>query len=187
MDNLYDTLKDAMSSVLANVHTVLIARITAVNEATINAKPVINRVVDNASIELPEFIEIPVINIQGGGSYLAMPLAIGDYCMLLITERCFDRWWNGEDNIEPLEMRMFDYSDAIALVGINNKNGLIAIPTTATFQGDLIVNGNITVNGDITCNGTITATVDVIGGGISLKNHTHGNVQNGTGTTSVPS
>jgi len=144
MDNLYDTLKDAMSSVLANVHTVLIAKITAVNEATINAKPVINRVVDNASIELPEFIEIPVINIQGGGSYLAMPLAVGDYCMLLITERCFDRWWNGEDNIEPLEMRMFDYSDAIALVGINNKNGLIAIPTQPTMKGDFKNIGSLT-------------------------------------------
>jgi len=184
---MYDTLKDATNSVLANVHTVLIAKITSVGTSTIDAQPVINRVVDGKSVALPVFSEIPVINIQGGGSYLAMPLAVGDYCMLLITERCFDRWWNGQDNIEPLEMRMFDYSDAIALVGINNKNGLIAIPTTATFQGDLIVNGNITVNGDITCNGTITATVDVIGGGISLKNHTHGNVQNGTGTTSAPS
>lgn len=187
MDNLYDTLKDAMSSVLANVHTVLIAKITAVNEATINAKPVINRVVDNASIELPEFIEVPAFTLQGGGSSLSMPIAVGDYCLLIITERCFDRWYAGQDFIEPLEMRMFDYSDAIAFVGINTLGKAITIPDTATFQGDLIVNGNITVNGDITCNGTITATVDVIGGGISLKNHTHGNVQNGTGTTSAPS
>jgi phage baseplate assembly protein V len=33
---------------------------------------------------------------------------------------------------------------------------------------------------------TLTANTDVIGGGKSLKNHTHGNVQNGGGSTSPP-
>jgi len=39
--------------------------------------------------------------------------------------------------------------------------------------------GNITINGDIKVNGSITATGDVIGGGISLVNHTHPDPQGG--------
>lgn len=34
-------------------------------------------------------------------------------------------------------------------------------------------NGQMTFDGDVQVTGTLTATTDVIGGGISLKNHTH--------------
>lgn len=43
-----------------------------------------------------------------------------------------------------------------------------------------------TVSGNITA-ATITGTTDVIGGGKSLKTHTHGGVQTGTGTSGPPS
>ena len=174
MDNLYDVLKNSFNSMLSNVHTVTIARVEGVNATTINCKPVINRDVDGVSVELPLFIEVPIINIRGGGSYLAMPIAVGDYCLLIFTERCFDKWYIGQDFKSPLDFRMFDYSDGFALVGVNPLASAITIPTTTTIQGDLIMNGNLTVNGNIQCNGTITATVDVVGGGISLKNHRHG-------------
>jgi len=63
------------------------------------------------------------------------------------------------------------------------------------------VDGNMTLNiggtftgtasswnltGDINESGSITASGDVVGGGISLDNHIHGNVQNGGGKTSGP-
>lgn len=49
------------------------------------------------------------------------------------------------------------------------------------IQGALTITakGNITINGDIKVNGSITATGDVIGGGISLVNHTHPDPQGG--------
>lgn len=40
--------------------------------------------------------------------------------------------------------------------------------------------------GDVTVGGTLTAATDVMGGGKSLKTHTHGGVQPGVGNTGAP-
>lgn len=184
--SITEVMEDANNMAMANLHTSTIAKITKVNEKTINAKPVFNRVVDGESIELPEFAEIPVFWLSGGGSSIRHPLAVGDYALLIFVERCIDDWVFGKDYADPREPRMHDYSDAVALVGLFNNAGMMVIPDTTTFDGDIIHNGNLTINGNLIVNGTITATVDVIGGEISLKNHTHGGVQPGSGSTGAP-
>ncbi|MDO9235953.1 MAG: phage baseplate assembly protein V [Aquabacterium sp.] len=44
----------------------------------------------------------------------------------------------------------------------------------------------VTMSGNLQVTGTITATVDVVGGGKSLKNHTHPGVQAGGSSTGAP-
>lgn len=183
--SLTEVIEDHANMAMANLHTSTIAKITKVNEKTINAKPVFNRVVDGETIELPEFSEIPVLFISGGGSSDRMPIAVGDYALLIFIERCIDDWVFGKDFGSPREPRMHDYSDAIAIVGLYNNLGALTIPTVRTMDGDIVHNGdithngNMTINGNLTVTGTITATVDVIGGGISLKNHKHSNPEGG--------
>ncbi|ODN41078.1 Gp138 family membrane-puncturing spike protein [Piscirickettsia litoralis] len=46
--------------------------------------------------------------------------------------------------------------------------------------------GDVKTSGAINCAQTITASSDVVGGGISLKSHTHGGVEPGGGKTSSP-
>src|SRR5699024_8744323 len=118
-EELYQVLDDKIFEALANLHTIVVARVTVVHDTTVNCRPVINRVVNGESIALPEFIEVPPVFLQGGSSYTAHPIAPGNSCLLLITERCFDRWYAGSDFQPPLEMRMHDYSDGFALVGVN--------------------------------------------------------------------
>ena len=64
-----------------------------------------------------------------------------------------------------------------------------------TVNGNLnaAVTGNITSNaaqwnhtGNMTVTGTLTGTTDVIGGGKSLKTHTHSGVSTGAGNTGAP-
>jgi len=157
---LTDVITLAISQALNNTHTVCIAKVTAVNSKTINAKPVINRVVNGVSIELPEFIEIPPIFLQGGSSYTAHPIAIDDYCLLLINERCFDNWFNGQDFLKPLGIRTHDYSDSFAIVGINPLSSAITIPSVVTQIGDTYQEGNYTHLGDRTQTGNIILTGD---------------------------
>lgn len=178
---LTDIMAEAIGEALSNLHTATIAKVTAVQEKTISARPVTNRVVDGKSIELPEFTKVPPLFLQGGGSYTAHPIAIGDYCLLIFTERCFDRWYSGADFQNPAEFRMHDYSDGIAIVGVNPQAGALTIPEVIqqtgdtnqdgnythqgnrtqtgdqTIIGDLYVDGNVTVSGNITCQGTIAA------------------------------
>jgi len=166
-ENLTNILNIAIKETLANLHTSVIAKVTAVNDSTIDAKPVINRVVEDESIELPEFVEVPVLTLQGGGSYTIHPIAIGDYCLLLISERCFDRWYFGQDYKSPLELRMHDYSDAIAIIGLNPLDSAISIPSETTENGnrtqagDYNHTGNRTQTGDITLTGDYTQVGDM--------------------------
>ncbi|MET3813299.1 Gp138 family membrane-puncturing spike protein [Pantoea sp. UYEF8] len=179
VEELHDTIGQGVDFALANVHTIVIAKITAVNEKTINCVPVINRVLDGASVRLPEFIEVPPVIMQGGGSYIAEPVKPGDYCLVLISERCYDSWYAGSDFVPPLEMRIHDYSDGFALCGVNPLASAISIPKknrlmmgNTDHSGDMVITGNLTVKGDITCTGRLTAGAATIGG-IDFGTHTH--------------
>jgi hypothetical protein len=132
---ILDVLMIAIAGTLADLHTATIAKVTKVDEKTISCQPVINRVVEGQSIELPEFAEVPPFFFGGGDSFMSFPVAVGDYCLLIFTERCFDRWWNGQDNQDPAELRMHDYSDGIALCGLKNLAGAITIPDETTING----------------------------------------------------
>jgi len=194
---LTDIIADAIGEALSNLHTATIAKVTAVQEKTISVQPVINRVVDGKSITLPQFTKVPPLFMQGGGSYTAHPIAVGDYCLLILTERCFDRWSSGSDFQDPAEFRMHDYSDGIAIVGINPQAGALTIPSVIqqtgdanadgdhTHQGDttqmgnLTITGNLHVDGEITCTGKLTAATATIGG-IDFGTHTHPGDSDGT-------
>ena len=185
----YDLVTQMITQALADTHTACVAKITAINGNTINAQPVVARVVDDKEIPLPVFLEVPVIVLQGGGSYLAMPVAVGDNCLLIFAERCIDNWYAGSNNVRALEERMHDYSDGFALVGVNPQSGLIPIPSVITqigdafaqgehtyignheYTGDMVVNGDYTINGNLTVTGTIAAgNFTGLGGGAMTSN-----------------
>lgn len=156
---LPDVMNDAILTALANTHTILIARVETVNATTIDVQPVIQRVVDGVNISLPLFPSVPPIFLQGGSSYDAHPIAAGDYCLLLINERCFDRWYAGDDGVPPLEFRMHDYSDGFALVGVNPAAMAKTIPTTIERFGDSTVTGAWVHSGSY----ALTGPLNVIG------------------------
>lgn len=183
---LIDIANKAIQLALSDMHTICIAVITAVNEKTVSCRPTINRVINGQDIQLPEFVEVPPVFLRGGSSYTAHPLAIGDYCLVLVTERCFDRWWIGQDFQRPLEMRMHDYSDGFALVGIGNLAGLITIPDVITQIGDTYQEGNYEHLGDINHTGNTVHEGDTEqSGGYNLTGNASvsGNTDSGTYST----
>lgn len=156
IEELHDTIDLGVEFALADVHTIVVAKITEVNDTTIGCKPVINRVVKGNSEQLPEFIEVPPVIVQGGNSYIAEPISPGGYCLILISERCFDAWYAGSDFVSPLEMRMHDYSDGFALCGVNPSSSAIIIPKinrlikgASDHDGDLNITGNVTQEGGV--------------------------------------
>jgi len=181
-----NVIMSAIANALADTHTNLLAKVTRVNSKTIDCKPVISKVVNKKKIDLPTFIEVPVINFLGGSSSIQMPIEVGDYCILFVSERCFDNWYSGKDFERPLEVRFHDYSDSVALVGLKNKNGELDIPTVITILGDTKTVGNWNMTGDIDILGdvnivgnlNVTGNIGITQGdltvdGISFKNHVH--------------
>lgn len=152
-EDLEQTVNQALAFAMSNLHTIVLCKVESVEATTINCKPVTNRVVNDQSVELPLFTKVPPVFLSGGSSYTAHPISTGDYCLLMITERCFDSWYEGSDYVAPLEKRMHDYSDGFALVGIQNKAGAIEIPDVITQIGDMFAQGNWIHEGDLTRTG----------------------------------
>lgn len=157
---LIDILMQAIDGALTDVHTATIARVTRVNATTINCRPVTTRIVDGQSVPLPEFVDVPPMFMQGGTSYTAHPIAVDDYCLLIFTERAFDRWYDGQDYQPPIELRMHDYSDGIAIVGIQPREAARTIPDRITHIGDTYQEGNYEHEGDRTQTGNYDLTGD---------------------------
>lgn len=85
----------------------------------------------------------------------------------------------------------------IVVNGNYTQTGNMGITGDITLEGNMGIIGDITQTGSIGVTGSITAsvtvqganvigTVDVVGGGISLKGHVHGGVTTGTSSTFVP-
>lgn len=83
-----------------------------------------------------------------------------------------------DDAAHALDVTLIDGGTATLTasggVTVNASDGVTVNATTSTF------------NGDVQVNGTLTASEDCIGGGISLKNHTHGEVESGSSDTGAP-
>lgn len=198
LNGLYDTLILGITQSLRDTHTIVVAKVVLVNEKTVDVRPVISRSVNNEKVDLPVFKNVPPVFLQGGRSYTAHPIAVGDYCLLLVSERCFDLWYYGQDYKEPLSKRIMDYSDAFCLVGVNPLSDALTIPQVITsvgdahitgnytHVGDLNLTGNINVTGNITATGSISAGGDVSAGGgsVTLLGHTHAGVHGQTSTGS---
>lgn len=168
---LTDVMNDATMTALANTHTIVVAKVVAVGTTTIDVRPVIQRVVDGIAVDLPVFPSVPPIFLSGGESYDAHPIAEGDYCLLLVSERCFDRWYGGADNVPPIEQRMHDYSDCFALVGVSPAATAKTIPTTAierkgnsTVTGNWVHAGNYTLTGNMIVIGNTDSTTYSVNG-----------------------
>lgn len=181
-----DTIFKAIDEALSNVHTCTISKIVKVNAKTIDVKPVFNRVVSGESIELPVFLDVPLFTLSGGASYIHLPISVGDYCLLIFTERCSDSWYAGQDNVAPLEYRMHDYSDGFALVGVHNANTALTIPSVIQITGDsnqdgnkthtgnYEITGNVIITGDLTVTGASTLSATVTSNGKDISDtHTH--------------
>lgn len=66
----------------------------------------------------------------------------------------------------------------------------VALPAGGTADitapGGLTINADVTINGNVTIEGRAEASQDVVGGGISLKDHKHTGVQAGTAQSGGP-
>lgn len=81
-------------------------------------------------------------------------------------------------------------------IELNNSSGSIVIEPSGNVKinklvtidtaGNISTEGTITAKGTMTTQGSVNATGDVVGGGVSLKSHTHSGVESGGSNTGVP-
>lgn len=159
-------------------------------------------------LTLPDLVNIPVVFPEGGGYGLNLPLKPGDCGYIVFNDVDIAKFKETLNLSSCNTGRQHDFCDGVFIpaglrqVSISGEdagravfqslNGAIKISlgqSDIKIKGDTYLNGNLSVDGDvsvsgnISAQGTITAQIDVIGGGISLKNHTHGGVISGGSNT----
>lgn len=86
---------------------------------------------------------------------------------------------------DPNEIRVrFNDSDFLS---IKNQDSQLTLKINdIVFDGDLTVTGGVDVGENVLVGGDIHSLGDTVAGSISLKSHTHGNVQSGRSNTGAP-
>lgn len=163
------------------------------------------------SVNLPLITDVPVVFPRGGGCTLTFPVAAGDECLIIFASRSIDAWSQSGGVQRPVETRRHDLSDAFVILGpqsqankisgisttktqLRSNNGSTFIELDPTGQivnvtapgGMTITTPTLHITGNVNVDKTVTATTDVVGGGKSLKTHTHSGVTTGGGTSGPP-
>jgi len=119
---LAGVIGSAIESKLVDVHTALPGRVESYDAGrqVADVKPMLRRVIrqeDQTRVaeELPVIPCVPVLWSRGGGAFAALPLAAGDFGLLLFTEYSADRFRATGDDVDPGDERRFDLANAVFL------------------------------------------------------------------------
>ena len=129
---LFDQHKAEIFATLNCVQIGKIEKVTA-SEQTVEISLQIRRLAEDGTSEAyPVLVDCPYFVLQGGGAYIDMPIAAGDYCLVLFNDRDIDNWWSTANVADPASTRKHSFSDAIAIVGLNPKTAPLAMDGTKT-------------------------------------------------------
>lgn len=129
---------------------------------------------------------IPYFRLQGGMNAIIIDPKIGDIGLCVFASHDISSVKANKAPANPGSYRRFAMSDGLYIGGVLNGTPAQYMRFDSDGNIELKPAEKVTVLGDVDVTGTVTAAVDVIGGGKSLKTHTHGGVQTGGGTTGPP-
>ncbi len=129
-------------------------------------------------IDYPLLTDVPVFVLSGGGASIRFPIAKGDTCLVLFSDRDIENWQMTGDTGAPASSRMHSLSDGLAIVGFFSLANRITDYNATKPQirfGDITVtldtNGTIkiqTVSGAV-LESTATGKWSVANGSTDLK------------------
>lgn len=147
--------------------------------------------------DYPLLLECPVFTLSGGGSFISLPIAPGDSCLVLFNDRDIDQWSNTGAVVAPQTGRVHNMTDAFALVGVKPAAAPIGnyladgiriffgAEASIDLKADgITINGNTQVNGNLNVTGLLSS--DLADVEIVYNTHTHGGIMPGGSNTSEP-
>jgi hypothetical protein len=78
--------------------------------------------------------DVPVHFPSGGGHTMTFPIAEGDECLIMFSERNIDNWFQHGGVGQPRDYRMHDINDAFVLVGLKSQPKALAGVNTSAVQ-----------------------------------------------------
>ena len=159
-----------------DLHTCLPGAIVSYDATrkTAVCKPGIKRIFrgEMGAVDLPDLVDCPVYFPSGGGFTLSFPVAAGDECLLVFSERAIDMWWQNGIKLTkngaqlPSEYRTHDLSDAFVFVGISSQAHMpsgLATDAVELRANDGSSKVSIDQSGNVTINAAGSVTVAASG------------------------
>lgn len=149
---LAEYTKNAIRKELLETHTCLPAKIHEYDEATQKAKvipllkikyrhkdkPTDLAIINNVPVQWP--------SSNGGSAFIHMPLKVGDFGIVIFSERSIDTWLAGEgDSVSPEDPRHHHLSDAIFIPGVLPFKKALSISSPDNM---ILKNNNMTIEID---------------------------------------
>lgn len=166
------------------------ARVQKVNEdGTVNVVAIRNDEIDDC------VITVPVIRPETQRAYIQLAIKEGDRGVVTFCDKSIEDYrltaseaYNNDDRTHSISDGIFNlgflpnsekfvFPAGEIVIGLKNQTFTMSVDEngnlTMSAAAVTITANSTTINGNVQVNGTLTASTDVIGGGISLKNHTH--------------
>lgn len=191
-------------SIKLDINTMMLVEVVKVDYAnqTVDVQPVIKAVVRDSSsnkiirtvigedikvkdVQMPVIQKVPLSYARAGTAMITMPIQVGDTGMLIISQRDISIWKQQGGIAEQSKgAQMFDINDGVFLPFVANQTNkdtnYSENKLQIKFGNDIIEmggDGKVKMNCSLDVTGTVTATTDCVGGGVSLKGHTHNFVE----------
>ena len=151
-EELSEFVKNAIRKELLEAHTCLPAKIKSYDETTQKAeiipllkikythkdKPTDLAIINNVPVQWP--------SSNGGSAFIHMPLKVGDFGIVIFSERSIDTWLAGEgDSVSPEDPRHHHLSDAIFIPGVLPFKKALSISSPDNM---ILTNNNMTIEID---------------------------------------
>lgn len=163
--DIVEGVRAAILGERAKMRTALPGVVQSYNAATQRAtvqSGVALRLLDGTTETDPLFVDVPVVYPGAGGYSIHYPLAAGDECLILCSERSMDEWLaEGGYNVAPGDPRRFSAQDAICLPGLRSAPN--ALPAAARPADALtIASADGAVRIEVRAGGVVTIFADEV-------------------------
>lgn len=122
--SLDDAIEMALFAATIGKRHCVPARVASFDKVTqtIIAEPMISAEnEDGERVPLPPVADVPILQLGGDDFVLTFNPVAGDPCLLLVSDRCIDAWYETGENRIPADFRQNDLSDCLAIVGFRPK------------------------------------------------------------------
>lgn len=152
--NPADVFRNVFNNMISSMHTCMPATIISFDaeECKASIQPSLNRAYLSGELPYPVIENVPVMFPRAGDFFLTYPLANGDPCLVIFSERSLDLWKSVGGQLTPDDPRKFDISDAIIIPGLYSFNqkleGVSGNDVVFSFKGSKVTikqDGNISI------------------------------------------
>jgi hypothetical protein len=157
------------------VNTAIVCKVVGVSGNYVDVLPLVTQIDGFGDAVAPTTLyHIPFMRYHGGICSVKLDPVVGDIGLCVFAQKdCSNVTVGTTEPQKPASFRENTMANGYYLGGFLNKEPSCYIELKQDGSIDITAPSGVSINGNVTVSGGINASADIVGGGISLDNHTH--------------